>query len=295
MPQAGTARVTMLSSMAGKELDLAMDRHVELGVELLDLKDALFGKRVMDLTDEQASRAAEMASRRGLRVHCMSTHLFGGDVEDGEQEFQASHLTRVDRAIELAGILQPHFIRLLAAASPRRWMYADCAELLRAEHPWLIGMYGQAVDRIHAAGFRTTIENEVGECVIRTAGDVVAFFGELARPEKVSFTWDVQNLWQMGTFPDAAVYEEIAGLVGYLHLKGGRHREDDPRRELAWRSSLAEASWPVVEIARRVIADGRCGVICLNPSHGRPVKEGVWEDFVVRDLDFLRSHIREIA
>lgn len=105
---------------------------------------------------------------------------------------------------------------------------------------------------------------------------------------------DVQNLWQMGTFPTMHVYQHLAGLVGYLHLKGGQCDEGDSERTLRWRSSLAEASWPVAEITCRAVADGVCPVICLNPSHGRSRQEGQWEDFTKDDLDFIRESVPEI-
>ena len=295
MTQARRIRITMLNSMAAGEIAEALDRHVEWGVELLDLKDALFDKAVMDLTDDEAARVAQMAHARGLSVYCMSTHLFYDDVERGEKHFETNHLGRVDRAVELARILRPRFVRLLAATGETRGTHGNCMDYLHAGHRWVLPMYGQAVDRIGAGGFQATIENEVGQCIFRTPGDVTGFFAELGRREKVCFTWDVQNLWQMGTFPTVEACDELSDLIGYLHLKGGRCEAGDGERAIAWRSSLAEASWPVVEITRRVLARGRCDVICLNPSHGRPPSEGARDDYTKADLDFIRSQIEEIA
>jgi len=289
----GEVRFTILNSMAGRELPEALDRHVQWGVELLDLKDGLFGRGVLDLTDEQAGRAAELAGERGLKVYCLSTGLFHDDAERGEAHFEARHLARVDRAIEIARMLRPRFIRLLAAWSRRRGDYDGCAEYVEAECPWLVGLYGQAVDRIHAAGFAATVENEVGQCIFRRPADIVWFFGRLGRREKVCLTWDVQNLWQMGTFPTFEAYEELRPLIGYLHLKGGQCDPPDGRGALVWRSSLAEASWPVAEIARRAAADGVSPVICLNPSHGCPREGAAGGDFTERDLDFIRRAVAE--
>jgi sugar phosphate isomerase/epimerase len=168
MTMDGEVRLTILNSMAGGELPEALDRHVRWGIDLLDLKDGLFGAGVLDLTDEQAGRVAEMARQRGLEVHCLSTGLFHDDVERGEAHFRHVHLQRVDRAIEIARILGPRFVRLLAAWSTRRGEFAGCDEYTRAECPWLTGLYGEAVDRIAEAGFAATIENEVGQCILRT-------------------------------------------------------------------------------------------------------------------------------
>ena len=40
-----------------------------------DLKDAIFGKSVVDLTDEEACRAAELIGERRLSVYCLLLEL----------------------------------------------------------------------------------------------------------------------------------------------------------------------------------------------------------------------------
>ena len=156
-----------------------------------------------------------------------------------------------------------------------------------AEHGWLIPVYREAVDRIHRAGLSATIENEVHGCILSTPHEIVVFLEAMDRRRECCFTWDVQNLWQMGTFPTLEVYRRLKPWIGYFHLKGGRAEVEGG--ELVWASSLADASWPLLEITGAVIRDGVSPVICLNPSHGkRP--EGydpatVWQ----QDITFLRE------
>ncbi len=280
-------RLTILNSMAGKGFERALDRHVEWGLEVVDLKDAVLGEGVLDLTDDEAKRAAGLIRERGLSVHCLSTGIFLADVEAGEDAFRR-HLAEVDRAIGIGNILRPRMIRLLAARTSRRSEIKDSASYLSSRHPWLIPMYAEAVDRIHEAGFQATVENEVRDCIFSRPGEVLDFFAALDRGGKACFTWDVQNLWQMGTFPTVGVYEDLKGLIGYLHLKGGQCGEG---KELRWKSSLEDASWPVVEIARRAVADGMSPVICLNPSHGEAREGYDYDDIVKRDIDFLRREL----
>jgi hypothetical protein len=102
----------------------------------------------------------------------------------------------------------------------------------------------------------------------------------------------VQNLWQNGTFPTLEVYHQLRPLMGALHLKGGRA---DEAGNLLWVAPLEEASWPVLEIVRAVIADGVAPFICLNPSHGqRPAGYDDWQ-VAQRDIEFLRRHVKGIA
>jgi hypothetical protein len=109
----------------------------------------------------------------------------------------------------------------------------------------------------------------------------------------VSFTWDVQNFWQMGSFPSLEVYRALRPLIRYYHVKGGLCVE--PRGKLVYRSALEDASWPVEEITREVLRDAVSPVICLNPPHG-DTKEGYdYEDLTRRDLAFLRRRFGELA
>ena len=70
----------------------------------------------------------------------------------------------------------------------------------------------------------------------------------------VSFTWDVQNLWQMGQFPSLAIYRAMRPLIRYFHVKGGICTE--PGGKLAYGSSLEDASWPVEAVTRSVARTG---------------------------------------
>ena len=96
----------------------------------------------------------------------------------------------------------------------------------------------------------------------------------------------------MGVYPSLDVYNKLRDLIGYYHLKGGQ--QGDESGKLRWRSSLEDASWPVVEITKQVVADGVSPVICLNPSHGA-AKEGYdYSNITKRDLDFIRGAIPEV-
>ncbi|MBC8104175.1 MAG: xylose isomerase, partial [Cytophagales bacterium] len=157
---------------------------------------------------------------------------------------------------------------------------------------WAIGVYRDWVDRIAAAGFGILVENEAQGCLLGSVAEIQMFFTALDRPV-ARYTWDVQNLWQSGTFPSLEVYRHLRPLIGAVHLKGGRASEDG--ETLEWAASLDEASWPVLEIVRAVVEDGVAPYLCLNPSHGRkPASWNVWE-VAQREVAFLRREIEGIA
>jgi len=283
------AKITILNSMAGREFEQALDQHVSWDVKLLDLKDAIFGKGIVELTEDEAKRAAGLIHERDLSVYCFSTGLFHGDIELGEKRFREDYPGKIDHVIQLAEILQPQIIRLLAAGTSKRGEIENSVKYIRLNHPWLIPLYAEAIDGLYSSGFKSTMENEVGNCIFSTPEEIIGFFEELDCPEKVCFTWDVQNLWQMGTYPAMDVYNKLKGLIGYYHLKGGQ--QDNDGIKLRWRSSLEDASWPVVEITQQVVMDGVSQVICLNPSHGKPKQGYDYTNITKRDLDFIRRAI----
>ena len=279
--------ITMLNSMADRDFETALDRHVQWGLDHLDVKDSVFGKGVADLTDDEARRAAELIEARGLSVYCMSTQLFHGDVEVGEAAFRAAHLEPLERAIAVAEVLRPNLFRLLSARTTRRGQVGDSIAWLRDEHPWVIACYREAVERLAAAGLRVTIENECHANILATPDEVTGFFAELDCGDAVNLTWDVQNMWQMGTVPTMDVYRRLRPLLAYYHLKGGQAEAGSDA--LHWKSSLEDASWPVREITRQVVADGVSPVICLNGSHGKRRPGYPYDDVLARDLAFAKE------
>jgi sugar phosphate isomerase/epimerase len=282
----GAPRITILNSMAGADFEAALDQHVAWGLTDVDLKDRIFGKGVADLTRQEATRAAALIATRGLSTHCLSTGYFFAEVELGETEFRARYVDTLDKLIAVAEELRPTLVRLLAARTSARAEHAHVATYVADAYPWLISLYREAVDRLQTAGFAVTVENEVGGCILSSPEEILWFFDALDRPD-VCLTWDVQNLWQMGTTPTMDVYESLRDIMGYYHLKGG---QSEPRSlELTWRSSLEDASWPVADITRQVAEDGVSPVICLNPSHGAAKPEYDYSDIVARDIAYTRD------
>jgi sugar phosphate isomerase/epimerase len=285
-------KMTMLNSMAAIDFVESLEKHKEWGLTELDLKDRIFDKSVIELTDSEALQAKEEISKRGLSVYCMSTGLLHDDIEKGEQHFREQHLDKISDTLRIAHILKPAVIRLLSAKSSLRNTFDNSVDYVEKQHPWLLAVYREAIDAIHDAGFAVTIENEHRDNIFSSPEEITGFFDLLDRKEKVTFTYDVQNLWEMGTYPTLEAYRKLSGYIGYFHLKGGQSSE--PGAGLEWKSALDDATWPVIEITRQAIADGVSPVICLNPSHGKKIENYDYSDMAKRDLDFIRKQISEV-
>ena len=281
----------MLNSMADPDVEPAIRKHARWSLRWLDLKDSIYGKSVADLTPHEAARVRALADAEGLGVSCLSTVLFGGEVEVGEDEFRRAHLAPIPRVLELAGILRPRWIRLLAAQIRVRSTTPDSTRYILDRQPWLLDAYRAAVEQIVRAGYGAVIENEVAGTIWSRPEEITSFFRALDRPA-ARLIWDIQNLWQMGTFPSLEVYRHLRPLIALVHVKGGM--AEVPGGPLVWRSSLADATWPVIPILRAVIADDASPVICLNPSHGKAKPGYDYTDVAERDIRFLRQNLSEI-
>jgi sugar phosphate isomerase/epimerase len=282
--------LTVLNSMGGGTVEESFDQHLAWNLRTLDLKDALYGKTVEQLTIAEADQILEAAESRGLSINTLSSGLFYGDIEQGEVAFRETYFPKLNTLLDNARTLQPSQVRLLMATSSKREEILNSTVYLEARHPWVFDVYQEAVERIHSAGFHTVLENEVHNCLFARTEEIARFFQTLDCGDALSLTWDVQNLWQMGTFPSLDVYRDLRPYLGMIHVKGGR--TDVPGGALKWRSGLEEASWPVIDIVNAVVTDGKSPVICLNSSHGESTP-GYSPDYE-RDLTFLRSNVKQM-
>ena len=288
-------RLTMLNSMAGTDFESALDRHVAWGLRDLDLRDAIAGKWLDELTLDEARDAAERIRARRLRVHCLSSRVFDTDLRDGEAAFRGEHLAALSHVLELARIFAPRLVRLIAARDGAREP-DDGVDAVLDRYPWAIDVYRQAIDAIDAAGFGATIENEARGCILAATDDFTRFFDRLDRPGRVVLTWDVHNQWAAaaGHLPSLDDYETLRPLIGYVHLKGGQAAADG--RTLALNVALEETTFDVVGITERVVRDGVSPVLCLNaPGHGEDIEGYDYAAVTERDLVHLRTRVEGVA
>ncbi len=280
-------QLTILNAMAGRDVEASLARHREWGLRWVDLKDAFWGKSLLDLTDEEVDRLAGLLEQHELGTWCLSTSLFGGSLDQSREAFEVDCEAGLKRALEVAQRLRPHFVRLLGARSDACGKGQPGRDFWRVNAPWLPKAYAEAAKRIEQAGFRATIENETKGCILASVGDFEALFSELGADVPLSLTWDIQNHWQCGEFPTLEIYRRLRPLIEFVHLKGGR--AEVPGGPLRWSAPLSRASWPLREIVSAVLEDGVSPVICLNPSHGEAPPAGEPTDDTEHNIAFLRE------
>jgi sugar phosphate isomerase/epimerase len=144
---------------------------------------------------------------------------------------------------------------------------------------------------IFNSSFQATIENETHGSIFSRPQEVIDFFAQMNQ-KHVCFTWDIQNMWECGTFPSVQAYDALHDLIRYVHLKGGRGEE--PKGPMIWKAPLEAASWPVKEILGAVVRDRASPVICLNSSHGKSPEGYDTMEALRHDLAYVQPALEEI-
>lgn len=293
----------MLAEMMDRNLETAVLQLRELNITHLDLKNHVFDRSIDDLDDERREKLAALLEGTGSSVYCFSSTLGHRNLSQmAEREFRQELNDGITNMVETAKLVRPDKVRLLSCWFDDRESATETTGYLDRHAPWVYDAYREAIDQIAAAGLAATIENEPNT-ILSNPEETVAFFARLERPA-ASFTWDVQNMWQSGTYPSLEAYRTLKPVMDYFHLKGGRDAPEAPHK-LVYRCPLEQASWPVREIVGVVLADGASPVICLNPSHGKAAEgyelahlAGTPELIraeALRDVAFLRANFGEIA
>jgi predicted dehydrogenase len=96
----------------------------------------------------------------------------------------------------------------------------------------------------------------------------------------------------MGTYPSVEVCEILSDITGYFHLEGSRSLV--PGGHTYYGTTLEDASWPVVEVTKKAITEGKGVVTGLNPIKGEQKYDYDYENITKRDLDYLMKNIKEV-
>jgi sugar phosphate isomerase/epimerase len=294
------AQLSMLADMMDGDLERAADRLAQLEIRQLDLKRSIYGQTIEELTDAERERLALLVERTGIEIVSFSSTLGFSDISGTDELSFRRHFDRgIDNLLTTIPYVRPRMIRLLACSFGERATWTDSNDYLDQNRSWVYAVYRDAIARIHAAGIEVTIENEP-KTIFSSPRETLGFFERLDAGPAAGFTWDIQNMWQSGTFPSLDVYRQLRPIINYVHLKGGQGTPE----KLIFRSPLEGASWPVAEIVGAVLADGVSPTLCLNGSHGAipenyPFGDGSeWRDLVrieaMHDVAYLRAAFREI-
>lgn len=187
-----------------RELNEQLDLLQSEGVNHLELR-GVWGKNVLDLSDEEAARVKNELAARGMGVSAIGSPIGKISVDDPFEP----HLARFQRALELAGYFSAPYMRIFSFYVPEGKAYRYRNEVIAR-----LRALGDA-----AAGQPVTLglENEHG-----LYGDIPKRSLDLLRVlDNAQFktVFDPCNYLMEGVRPFEQAFPLLADTIGYLHIK----------------------------------------------------------------------------
>jgi sugar phosphate isomerase/epimerase len=248
-------------------LETALDAMAAIGMTGAELR-VVWGKNIIDLTDEEVARATELVHAHGMHVLSIASPLLkcvlpgGGDVDQRfQQDSFNSHQTIDDQprlaeqALKLCGMTGAKIIRVFSywrTVEPARCHDAICKALndlgaLAAPQGLIIGL-----------------ENEHA-CNVGTASEVVKVFADVTNTN-VQLVWDPANMLVGGEEPFPGGYAILPkSRIAHVHAKDCEMQGHKPEwgplgsRHVDWKGQIAA-----------LLADGYKGAVSLETHWAGP-------------------------
>ncbi|HUW82355.1 MAG TPA: sugar phosphate isomerase/epimerase [Phycisphaerae bacterium] len=271
-----------------RPFESALDALAGLGLRCIDLRSKIGQDNVDTLRGQAARRAAEAIASRNLRVGCVASwgvNPMSGDYDPAEPLYRQAMRERTAHLAQLAELLEAPSVRVYSLKRPDD----PVTEQHRADNAaFLYELAAICAERKRLL----VIENEPP-----TLTATCAELGDLMRRpvhESLKINWDIVNGWRAGELPWAPrVFDQIAGHVAHIHVKGARAAPDG---SFATMAVPGKDDVPHVELLAALDRSGFDGTVTIDPHYGQfaeadkltDVEEPVLE--VVRQtLDYLRS------
>lgn len=249
------------------DLEKALDAMAAIGMTGAEFR-VLWGKNIMDLTDEEVMRATEMAKARGIRVLSIASPLLkcvlpGGHEIDTrfQQDIFASKHTFEDqprlmeRALQLSEMTGAKIIRIFSywrTMQPERCHDAICESVARL------------AEQAKPHGVIIGLENEHA-CNIGTASEAKKVLDAVRHPN-LQLVWDPANMLVGGEDPFPAGYELLPkDRIAHVHAKDCHMEGHKPvwgpvgTRHVDWKGQIAA-----------LLRDGYTGAVSLETHWAGP-------------------------
>ncbi|MBA3973251.1 MAG: sugar phosphate isomerase/epimerase [Candidatus Solibacter sp.] len=243
------------------ELERALDAMAAIGMTGAELR-VVWGKNIMDLTDDEVARAVDAVKSRGMHVLGISSPILkcvlpGGHVLDTrfQQDIFASKHTfddqprLADRAFKLCGMTGAKIIRVFSywrTLEPERCHDAICEAV------------ASLADQAKAHGVIIGIENEHA-CNIGTASEALKILNAVQHPN-LKLVWDPANMLVGGEDPYPAGYGVLPiDRIAHVHAKDCHMEGHKPvwgplgTRHVDWKGQISA-----------LLRDGYTGAVSLE-------------------------------
>jgi sugar phosphate isomerase/epimerase len=243
------------------DLEKALDAMAAIGMTGAEFR-VLWGKNIMDLTDEEVKRATELAKARGIRVLSIASPLLKcvlpGDHQIDtrfQQDIFASKHTfddqprLMERALQLSEMTGAKIIRVFSY-----WRTTQ-PELC---HDAICDAVAKLSDQAKAHGVIIGLENEHA-CNIGTASEAKRVLDAVQHPN-LKLVWDPANMLVGGEEPFPMGYEILPkDRIVHVHAKDCHMEGHKPvwgpvgTRQVDWKGQIAA-----------LLRDGYTGAVSLE-------------------------------
>lgn len=258
--------------VARDDFDASVRQGVEAGANAAELRGGLYGKKIQDLSDEDAERIAAALQRYGAKVAAIGSP-FGKCDPTNPEEVEAHHRI-FERMAALAHRFGTPVIRGFAFWSPARRgrprpRIEDCLD-------GIVPLLRPAVEVARREGVILAFENEPAT-LIGTARDARVVIDALGGGPALGVAWDVRNGEGLGevAYPDG--YACVRGLVRHVHVK------PDPEKAMG---TLNAQGATYADAFRDLLRDGYRGAVSIE-HWGSP-------DLMLRGIRELRALLNRL-
>lgn len=187
------------------DLTEQLDTLESEGMRHLEFR-AVWGKNVLDLSNEEIERVAKGLAQRGVMVSSIGSPIGKIGIQDNFDD----HLTRFERALWCAKVLDAPYIRIFSFFVPAGEAEAHRDEVLRRLRV--------LAERAEKEGIMLVHENEK-EIYGDTPERCLDIVKSVASPN-LRLVWDPANFVQCGVrAPHDEGYEMLRPYIEYIHVK----------------------------------------------------------------------------
>lgn len=242
-------RLSAFADEISPDLDEQIAVLHEEQIHFLDLR-SVWGTNVLNLTDQQVSRAKAMLDVHGIGVAAIGSPIGKIAINEPFDE----HFRRFERALALAQAFYAPAIRIFSFYPPyptNGWSTSNSV----AERETVLRHLTTMVECARSEGIILLLENEkrtYGDTITRT----IELLDEINDPH-LRAAFDPANYLECGQIPYPDGYEAIRPWLGYVHVK-----------DISSNGSMVVAGEGMAcwsEILVRLHKDGYDGFLSLEP------------------------------
>jgi sugar phosphate isomerase/epimerase len=197
--------LTGFADEISQDLEVQLDVLQSEGIRHLELRN-VWGKNVLELTDEEAARLKQRLQERGFKLSSIGSPIGKIRISDPFEP----HLKSFSRAIELARYLEAPYIRIFSFFIPE----GEEAGTYEGE---VLSRMKQLTAIAEREDIRLVHENE--KHVYGDTGERCLGILQACDSPQLRAAFDPANFVQCGVRPMTDAYPLLAPYVAYIHIK----------------------------------------------------------------------------